>query len=465
MSESHPLNAATSPMDTLRSTASRLHLGKLTSLFSSASLGRAAGGAFLIRVASAAIAFLTQPLLARWMGSAEFGIYAYVWTWALLFGGMVDFGLSTAAQRFIPEYQGRSSLALLRGFLAGSRWFTTAAATAAALLAAAAIRAFETSLAPNVVLPLYLACATLPFWGLAVTQDGIARSYGWIGVALLPLYIIRPILILALVLAAYLYGLPATAVSVLFASVVASIAAVAGQGIIINRRLRENVTAGIRHYDFKTWIGASLPISIAGAFYFLLSYVDVLVLQIYRPSTDVAIYFAVQKLMALVAFVHFSIAATVAYRFSELRAGGEESALARFYARSRRWTFWPSLAGVGILLALGWPLLWLFGPEFVSGYSLIGILAVGLMARAAVGPAERLLIMYGRQKACALVYIAAFACNLACCFVLIPRFGVEGAAISTTIALAVESAALFVLTRRQLTRSGAAGIRTVEGAT
>ena len=67
-------------MDALRSAASRFRLGKLTSLFSSASLGRAAGGAFLIRVASAAIAFLTQPLLARWMGSDEFGIYAYVWT-------------------------------------------------------------------------------------------------------------------------------------------------------------------------------------------------------------------------------------------------------------------------------------------------------------------------------------------------------------------------------------------------
>ncbi|MGD9847250.1 MAG: oligosaccharide flippase family protein [Variibacter sp.] len=435
------------------------------SLFSSASLGRAAGGAFLIRVASAAIAFFTQPLLARWMGSDEFGIYAYVWTWALLFGGVVDFGLSTAAQRFIPEYHGRSSLALLRGFLSGSRWFTAAAATAAALLAAATIKAFETSLAPNIVLPLYLACATLPFWGLAITQDGIARSYGWIGVALLPLYVVRPILILALVLAAYLHGLPATAVSVLIASVVASIAAVAGQGVLINRRLRENVAAGVRRYDFKTWIGASLPISIAGTFYFLLSYVDVLVLQAYRPSTEIAIYFAVQKLMALVAFVHFSIAATVAYRFSELRASGEKSGIARFYARSRQWTFWPSLGGVCILLTLGWPLLWLFGPEFVSGYFLIGILAIGLMARAAVGPAERLLTMYGRQKACAVVYAAAFACNLVGCFALIPRLGAAGAATSTTLALILESAALFLLTRRQLTQSDAAGIKNIEGVT
>ena len=40
-----------------------------------------AGTAFVIRVAGAAIIFLSQILLARWMGSVEFGIYVYAWTW------------------------------------------------------------------------------------------------------------------------------------------------------------------------------------------------------------------------------------------------------------------------------------------------------------------------------------------------------------------------------------------------
>ena len=70
---------------------------------------RAAGTAFLIRVASAALVYLTQVLFARWMGSFEFGIYVYVWTWVLLLGGLVDLGLATAAQRFIPEYTGRQA--------------------------------------------------------------------------------------------------------------------------------------------------------------------------------------------------------------------------------------------------------------------------------------------------------------------------------------------------------------------
>ena len=63
---------------------------------------RLAGAAFLIRVVSAALTFVSQILLARWMGSFEFGIYIYGWTWVLLIGGMVDLGLGSAAQRFIP---------------------------------------------------------------------------------------------------------------------------------------------------------------------------------------------------------------------------------------------------------------------------------------------------------------------------------------------------------------------------
>ena len=94
---------------------------------------RMAGTAFLIRVASAAIAYLSQIVLARWMGSSEFGLYVYVWTWVLLIGGLGDLGLAIAAQRFVPEYGERGALAELRGYLAGSRALAMAIATALAL--------------------------------------------------------------------------------------------------------------------------------------------------------------------------------------------------------------------------------------------------------------------------------------------------------------------------------------------
>ena len=78
------------------------------------------------------------------------------------------------------------------------------------------------------------------------------------------------------------------------------------------------------------------------------------------------------------------------------------------------------------------------------------ILAIGMLARAAVGPAERLLIMLGQRKQCMAIYALAFAVNLALCFVLIPRLGIEGAAASISTALVVESIMLYFVVRRRL---------------
>ena len=66
---------------------------------------RLAGTIFIIRVFSAALAYFSQVLLARWMGGSDYGIYVYVWTWVLLLGSMMDFGIAVSAQKLIPEYR------------------------------------------------------------------------------------------------------------------------------------------------------------------------------------------------------------------------------------------------------------------------------------------------------------------------------------------------------------------------
>jgi O-antigen/teichoic acid export membrane protein len=78
------------------------------------------------------------------------------------------------------------------------------------------------------------------------------------------------------------------------------------------------------------------------------------------------------------------------------------------------------------------------------------ILAIGMLSRAAVGPAERLLNMLGERKQCAAVYATAFVINLVLCLLLIPPIGIEGAAVATAAALVVESMLLFRIAKRRL---------------
>jgi O-antigen/teichoic acid export membrane protein len=78
------------------------------------------------------------------------------------------------------------------------------------------------------------------------------------------------------------------------------------------------------------------------------------------------------------------------------------------------------------------------------------ILAVGLVARSAIGPMERFLNMVGQQRACALAYAAAFAANVVFCLILIPRFGATGAAVAMTLAVLVETISLALIAKYRL---------------
>ncbi len=409
-----------------------------------------AGKVFLVRVGSAILALASQVLLARWMGSFEFGVYIYVWTWVLMIGALSDFGLSLGARRFIPEYTELKSLDRLRGFLSGSRWLAFGVATAIGVAGAIGVTLLTPYLDHYVVVPLYLACVTLPVYGLVQVQAGIAQCYDWPNLALMPFYIWRQLTITVLMGAAYLFGAPTGAVTAMIVAVVTTWAVTIAQLVALERRLRAKVPSGPKQYETKAWFTTSVSIMMVQGFYLLLTYVDILALEHYRSPDDVAVYYAGARLLAIVAFVYFAIAGATTHKFTQYHVSGDQKRLASFFAETIKWTFWPSLLVCALILALGRPLLGLFGTSFESGYDVMFILSVGMLSRAAVGPAERLLNMLGERKQCAFIYAAAFVINLVLCVVLIPRMGIEGAAIATSSALVAESIALYLVAKRRL---------------
>ena len=409
-----------------------------------------AGKVFLIRVASAVLALISQVLLARWMGSFQFGVYIYVWTWVLMIGSLSDVGLSSAARRFIPEYTELKAAELLRGFLAGSRWLAVAIAAAISVTCAGLVTMLSPFIDQFALVPLYLACLTVPMYALGQAQAGIAQSYNWPNLALMPFYIWRQAIITVAMGAAYLLGAPTDAVTGIAIAVGTTWAVTLGQLFVLDRRLGKTVPGGPKQYEPKIWLATSLPILMVEFFYLLLTYVDILTLERFRSPEDVAVYYAGARILALVAFIYFAISGATTHKFTQYHVAGDKDRLASFFAETVKWTFWPSLAACAVILALGKPLLSLFGENFERGYAVMFILAVGMLARAAVGPAERLLNMLGERKQCATIYAAAFAINLVLCVLLIPRLGIEGAAVATSTALVAESILLYLVAKRRL---------------
>lgn len=406
--------------------------------------------AFLVRCASAGLLYLSQIVMARWMGGFEYGIYVFVWTCVLMLGGLSHLGLNVAAIKLAPVYRETGEFDKLRGLVRGVRLFGLGFGTLVMLTGLAGIWLFEPYISNHYILPAYLALFCVPLFVLTDVQDGIGRGHAWMGLALMPPYVLRPLLVLLTMTGAYWAGLPMQATTAAAAAIIATWGAGIVQTIMINRRLKASIPDGPRVYEFKPWLKASLPMLVILACELLLQNTDILVISRYMTPTDVGIYFAAGKTMALIMFVHYAVGSAVANRFAALNAKGDKESLRAFVKDAVNWTFWPSLAGAIIILALGKPLLWLFGPQFDAGYPVMCILVVGFLFRSSMGPAEFLLNMLGEQALCATVLAASAVVNIALNFALVPVWGLVGAATATSISLMMAALMNYVVVWRRL---------------
>ena len=419
---------------------------------------RAALIVFLIRTVSAVIAFGLQIFLARWLGGTQYGVFVLVWATAAVIAGLSCFGLQTAVIRFITEYRSKKDKANLRGILLAAPLISVASSIVFALLGLLILHWYGDAITQNYGTPFYVVLFCLPLLALGDIQDGIARSFDMPLTALGPSFIMRPIGILLAMLIAYLVGFPPTAVTAIQAAIIAAFVATITQSFMLWRRALNIVELELParkstekyKFQYRYWITVALPVFMAGGFYNLLTNIDVMFVGYFLTPQKVGIYFAAIKTLALVHFVHFAIRAATAHHFSRYFSDNDFVGLSNYARRVTQWTFWPTLALALIMVLAGKYLLALFGSEFSQGQSLLIILAVGIIIRSAIGPAESLLSMTGHQNVSVLVLAITLICNIILNITLIPEFGVTGAAIATTASMIIETFALYVVTKRYL---------------
>ncbi|MEO0543579.1 MAG: lipopolysaccharide biosynthesis protein [Pseudomonadota bacterium] len=411
---------------------------------------RASLAAFVIRIVSAVIAFVSQIAFARMMGIQDYGIFVLVWISMVILGSLSCLGFQTAIIRFVPQYREKGSFDRMRGILLASRLVVLAASTVSALSVIAVTWFARDWIEPYYILPFIIGALCLPMISLGDTLDGTARAQGWTIRALTPSYLIRPLLILVFMACAYVAGYEIDALLGLQCAVVASYVTTIGQLFLVTKDIDATIPKGPRTYLTGLWVKVALPIFLVEGFFFLLINADTLMVGLLMSPTDVAIYFATVKTLALVHFVFFAVKAGIAHRFAALLADGEKNAVHDMALRSVVWTFWPSLLMGLVLLACAPLLLTLFGAEYREGYPLLFILVSGVVLRAAIGPAESLLNMTGHQNACAVVFGSVLVVNIALNAALIPSMGLYGAATATFLATLIEVFALYQLVYRRI---------------
>ena len=406
--------------------------------------------AFAIRIVSAAIAFVSQIILARLMGEFEYGVFVFVWVIAIILGNLSCLGFHTAVIRFLPQYRTEGADEAIMGLTATARIFSLISATLIAATGIAALYYLGDKIESHYVQPLFIGAFVLPMIALGDVLDGTARANGWTLHALSPTYIARPLLILAFVAGAIGLGRMADANTAIVAALAAAYLTTLIQFFVVTTKLSNRFPARRVQIHFRTWLMVAFPIFLIEGFYFMLTNADVIIVGLYLPPEKVAVYFAAAKTMALVHFVYFAVKAAAAQRFSGLVSNADRTALAAFARQTVQWTFWPSLL-VGVLVIIAGPfLLSLFGPAFQQGHMIMVVLFGGIIAKAMIGPGEVLLTMSGEHKICAVIYGVALAANLGLNVTLIPAWGLLGAATATAAAMVIEAGLLHITIRRRL---------------
>ncbi len=411
---------------------------------------RAALSVFVIRILGAALAYGTQILLARLLGKAEYGIFATVWVWITMLGHGSLWGLSHAACRFVPHYRARGDADLARGFLTGGAAFTLASGLAMAAIGGAVLWFGRDWIGEPYVWPVALAMLVLPLLALQDYAEGVARSFNWAVLAIAPPYILRHGFIGAALVASVLLGAPAQAWVAVACTFAALVFGLLIQVTLLLRRIRRVLPAASRNYRVREWAVASLPLAAVDLTLMGFNFVDVILLGFFLPPETVAVYFAATRILQFVVFASYAASAATAPRFTEAKARGDLASLRALVVRTARLTSAaPVPIGAAVLL-IAPVLLRLFGPGFEASFAPLAVLVMGVMAYSLFGPAEDVLNMLGGERLSAAVALTALTVAVVLNLLLIPRYGVMGAAIAMAAAYGLRGAGLAVTARTRL---------------
>jgi O-antigen/teichoic acid export membrane protein len=169
----------------------------------------------------------------------------------------------------------------------------------------------------------------------------------------------------------------------------------------------------------------------------------------YVTAAEVGVYSAcVRVALAMVLFL-----TAVSYVFSpfvaDLHARGERDRLDALFKAITRWTVAGTIPVLMLMLIVPQAILRVFGgAEFASGSDALRILVIGQAINVSVGAAGFVLIMAGRTGWDLFVYGVSAALDLTLAWILVPKFGIEGAAAAQAITIAASNWLRLALVRR-----------------
>ena len=383
-----------------------------------------------------AVPVLAIVALARYLGAAEFGVYSYTMSSTGILVTIGLLGLDRLLVRDVAICGANGAWTEARALL---RWAVAVSVSFAALLSVAIVllRSFlETHLGIPATACL-VAAVLLPTLALANIQQGLLRGLNRVLTSQLPLSVVRPLAMLAaLGMMTEIFGIRRTAVASLVSTTLATLAAVwVGAKLIVRTLPKGNAIASPAVASRARLVSSARFLMISGLS--SLSAIEVVVLGAHASPAVVGAYTAALQCASLVPVIQSMIMTSASPAFAALHATGSAAALQQLLRRC-----WSLAMIVGIPLAAllavrGHRVLeHIYGPGFAQANAALIILLAGQSVNLAAGPVATLLSMTGHEQDTVLGLVVAAVVNISLSLVLIPRLGINGAAVAGAAGLA-----------------------------
>jgi O-antigen/teichoic acid export membrane protein len=396
------------------------------------------------RIFGAALTFLAQAAIARFWGPELLGEYLLIIAAVNLVAVVMPLGFETTGTYFAAEYRARGEGRLLRGFMV--RAYAHVAVTGAIVFALGSAgvqflgepgRVLQAHLVPACLMAL----ATAVVFVNSSVLVGLKRPFS----GLLCESIFRPMVVLL----AFAVATLAVSTSAGFVQMVWWLAA-GFVGIAIFQfgfvlRAVRTVPAEVpeRGNEPARWWRFALPwvvIALATDYFFDL---DLLLLANLLSREELAIFGVCARVFALVAFGVSAVYIVTLPDMFESEAMKDRAGFHRKIGDANLVAAGIAVALFAAVAVLGPFLLMLFGPSFAVGAAPLAVLCLALVVRCALGPAALVLSIHDRPYASlpsiGLGLVSLVLANL----LLVPRFGLMGAAVAALIAITLWSLALW----------------------
>lgn len=400
-------------------------------------LARDTVGVMVLQGASMGLGFVISVLLARTLGVKEFGLYAFAMSFLALLSTPAAFGFPQLLVREIAANRAKGEWRAVFGLVRFSHRVALLASLGLALLAGLGLWLFSGSLSAKTVTTLAVALLGLPLLALAQLQGSALRGLDRILEGQTVQMLVRPAGFLLLFGGAWLVARELlSAPFALGLQVVATGVAFLAGGLLLHHHLTRQVPAAPGIKSDPTWLRSALWLLLLALLGLIPQHAGVLLLGVMRGTEEVGLYKIAFQAASLIPFGLMAVNTAIAPTLSQLYASGEMQKLRRVVL---------SAAGVSLafalplilfyLLAGSWFLEATFGKPFMASAGALAILTIGQAINAATGPVGLLLVMSGHERLATVNIGVSSMLNVIFSLLLIPVWGIQGAAVATTLGL------------------------------